>query len=50
MAEEDVEVVGRGVNGWNAFMRGELSSEAFAEPFDLVASTVPAVFSAGGSG
>jgi hypothetical protein len=34
MSEENVEIVRRGVNGWNAFMRGELSSEAVAERFD----------------
>jgi ketosteroid isomerase-like protein len=34
MPEENVEVVRRSVNELNAFMRGELSSEAFAELFD----------------
>ena len=31
MSEENVEIVRRSVNEWNAFMRGELSSEALAE-------------------
>jgi ketosteroid isomerase-like protein len=34
MLQENVEIVRRAVNGWNAFMRGELSSEALAQLFD----------------
>jgi ketosteroid isomerase-like protein len=34
MSQENVEIVRKSIDGWNAFMRGELSSEAFAEPFD----------------
>jgi ketosteroid isomerase-like protein len=34
MAEENIAVVRRALEAWNAFMRGELSSEAYAESFD----------------
>jgi hypothetical protein len=34
MSQENVELTRRTVDNANAFMRGELSSEAFAEPFD----------------
>jgi hypothetical protein len=34
MSEENVEIVRKSLDGWNAFMRGELSSKTLAEPFD----------------
>ena len=34
MSEQNVEIVRRSVNDWNAFMRSELSSDALADLFD----------------
>jgi hypothetical protein len=34
MSQENVEMVRKSFDGFNAFMRGELSSEALAELFD----------------
>ena len=34
MSQENVEVVRRGIDAFNAFMRGELSSQAYAQTFD----------------